>query len=99
MMSDEKFYDDGVEEFRRRTSVVPDIAVIVGGPNKCSTMTAEWMKARLDEIFALPGTRAVTTSRRTPAEVEALIDTYPWDYKLIYSRDRFNPMPAFVKLA
>lgn len=97
--SDEKFYDDGVEEFRRRTSVVPDIAVIVGGPNKCSTMTAEWMKARLDEIFALPGTRAVTTSRRTPAEVEALIDTYPWDYKLIYSRDRFNPIPAFVKLA
>ena len=41
----------------------------------------------------------VTTSRRTPPEVEALVDSYPWDYKLLYSRDHFNPIPAFVRLA
>ena len=97
--SDEAFYEKGVAAFRERTSVVPEIAVIVGGPNKCSTMTADWMKTRLDEIFALPGAKAVTTSRRTPPEVEAVVDSYPWDYKLIYSKDRFNPIPAFVKLA
>ena len=97
--NDEAFYEKGVAAFRERTSVVPNVAVIVGGPNKCSTMTVEWMKERLDEIFALPGAKAVTTSRRTPPEVEALIDSYPWDYKLIYSKDHFNPIPAFVKLA
>ena len=75
--------------------------MIVGGPNKCSVMTVGWMKARLDEIFAAnPGAQlCVTTSRRTPAEVEALVDSYPWAYKLIYSKDHFNPIPAFVQLA
>lgn len=97
--NDAEFYAKGVEAFGERTSVKPELAVIVGGPNKCSTMTTTWMKAALDEIFRQPGVKAVTTSRRTPAEVEALIDGYPWDYKLIYSRDHFNPIPAFVKLA
>ena len=97
--NDEAFYAKGVEAFRERTAVVPEIAVIVGGPNKCSTMTADWMKAQLDEIFKLPGAKGVTTSRRTPPAVEAVVDSYPWDYKLLYSRDHFNPIPAFVKLA
>jgi uncharacterized protein len=97
--NDAAFYEKGVAEFRARTSVTPEVAVIVGGPNKCSTLTADWMKARLDEIFSLPGAKAVTTSRRTPPDVEALVDSYPWDYKLIYSKDHFNPIPAFVSLA
>ena len=97
--NDEAFYEKGVAAFCERTAVIPEIAVIVGGPNKCSTMTADWMKAQLDEIFKHPGAKAVTTSRRTPPEVEALIDSYPWDYKLLYSKDHFNPIPAFVKLA
>ena len=97
--ADAAFYERGVAEFRERTSVVPDMAVVVGGPNKCSTMTADWTRARLDEVFRLPGTKAVTTSRRTPPEVEAVVDSYPWDYRLIYSRDHFNPIPAFVSLA
>ena len=64
-------------------------------------MTVEWMKSRLDEIFAAnKGAQlCVTTSRRTPADVEALVDSYPWSYKLIYSKDHFNPIPAFVQLA
>ena len=57
------------------------------------------MKFELDRIFATPGAKAVTTSRRTPAEIEALVDAYPWDYRLLYSKDHFNPIPAFVKLA
>ena len=97
--ADAAFYERGVAAFRERTSVVPETAVVVGGPNKRSTMTADWMRARLDEVFRLPGTKAVTTSRRTPPEVEAVVDSYPWDYKLIYSRDHFNPIPAFVSLA
>ena len=112
--NDEAFYEKGVaaflekrgEDFRRETGDA--IAVIVGGPNKCSTMTPEWMKAQLDAIFNSNNQTIkqsnnsqfwVTTSRRTPPEVEAVVDSYPWDYKLLYSKDHFNPIPAFVKLA
>lgn len=111
--ADDAFYAKGVDAFAahhaRTTGRAPDparepVAVIVGGPNKCSTMTADWIRARLDAVFAESdpsGRRAfwVTTSRRTPPDVEAAIDSYPWDYKLIYSRDTFNPIPAFVALA
>ena len=101
--NDAAFYEKGVAAFSERYSGPTDslVGVIVGGPNKCATMTVEWAKARLDEIFAAnPGVQlCVTTSRRTPPDVESLVDSYPWTYKLIYSRDRFNPIPAFVQLA
>ena len=101
--SDAGFYEKGVAAFRERYDGPMDrlVGVIVGGPNKCSEMSAGWMKARLDEIFAAnEGAQlCVTTSRRTPPDVEAVVDSYPWAYKLIYSRDRFNPIPAFVDVA
>lgn len=101
--NDAKFYEDGVKAFSERHSKSDKaaLAVIIGGPNKCSTMSADWMKAQLDEIFAKAGDceKWVTTSRRTPSDVESLVESYPWDYKLIYSKDHFNPIPAFVALA
>lgn len=101
--NDAEFYAKGVAAFRERYRGATDnlVGVIVGGPNKCSSMTVEWMKSRLDELFAAnPGAQlCVTTSRRTPADVEALVDSYPWSYKLLYSKDHFNPIPAFVQLA
>ncbi len=101
--NDETFYEAGVQAFyaRHTPSEKGAVALIVGGPNACSTMSVEWMKAQVDTLFAnaTRHERWVTTSRRTPPEVEALIDSYPWDYKLIYSKDHFNPIPAFVKLA
>ena len=101
--NDAEFYEKGVASFAARHAGPTDnlVGVIVGGPNKCSSMSADWMKARLDEIFAANkgAQMCVTTSRRTPADVEVVVDSYPWDYKLIYSKDHFNPIPAFVKLA
>ncbi|MBO7683711.1 MAG: mitochondrial fission ELM1 family protein [Kiritimatiellae bacterium] len=101
--NDAEFYERGVAAFAERYGGPTDrlVGVVVGGPNKCASMTAEWVRARLDEIFAAnPGAQlCVTTSRRTPPDVEALVDAYPWAYKLLYSRDRFNPIPAFVRLA
>jgi len=106
------FYEKGVAAFRehygkssnRRIDESSEVvAVIVGGPNKCSTMTPEWMRSQLDAIFQTSQTSKplfwVTTSRRTPPEVEAVVDSYPWDYRLLYSKDHFNPIPAFVTLA
>lgn len=110
--NDEAFYQMGVDSFLSRKGGAKGaqgdaVAVIVGGPNKCSTMTPEWMKTQLDAIFnsntqTLQNSKTefwVTTSRRTPPAVEAVVDSYPWDYKLLYSKDHFNPIPAFVKLA
>ena len=97
--NDAAFYEKGVAAFTERYAGATDnlVGVIVGGPNKCSSMSADWMKARLDEVFAANGGAqlCVTTSRRTPADVEAVVDSYPWAYKLIYSKDHFNPIPAF----
>lgn len=95
------FYKRGVSAFlERHTPCKPAVAVITGGPNKIATMTADGMKLHLDRVFsATEGfERWVTTSRRTPPDVEALIDSYPFDYKLLYSQDQFNPIPAFVSL-
>jgi len=95
------FYEAGVAAFRaRHTPKGPAVALIVGGPNAVATMTVGAMKRELDRLFAATEGRErwVTTSRRTPPEVEALIDSYPFEYKLIYSRDTFNPIPAFVSL-
>lgn len=108
--NDESFYTKGVEAFKAHwlassgeTFSDPEnaVAVIVGGPNKCSTLTSAWMKTQLEKVFAEnPGASVwVTTSRRTPPEVEAVVDSYPFAYKLLYSKDHFNPIPAFVKLA
>ena len=110
--ADAAFYADGTAAFRDHymkssghepPAGRPAVAVIVGGPNKCAGMTPQWMRAQLDRIFAdhpADGNELwVTTSRRTPPEVEAVVDSYPWSYRLIYSRDRFNPIPAFVSLA
>ena len=99
--TDAAFYEAGVAAFKtRHTPKKTAVALIVGGPNAIATLTVETMKRELDRVFsATEGLeRWVTTSRRTPPEVEALIDGYPFDFKLIYSRDTFNPIPAFVSL-
>ncbi len=95
------FYERAIRAFlERHTPRQPAVAVIVGGPNPIATMTAAEMRVHLDHLFSATAGRErwVTTSRRTPPEVEALIESYPFDYKLIYSREQFNPIPAFVSL-
>lgn len=95
------FYDRGVAEFHKRhRAQKPAIGVVLGGPNKVATLDATQIKAQLDQIFALHPAHElwVTTSRRTPASVEKLLDDYPFTYKLIFSRDHFNPLPAFITL-
>jgi mitochondrial fission protein ELM1 len=63
-------------------------------------MTAPAMRAQLQKFFdATPNmARWVTTSRRTPPDVEAIVREMPFDYRLIFSEDQFNPIPAFVML-
>lgn len=102
VVNDESFYKAGVENFLlRHTSKKDSVAVVVGGPNKCSQMSAEWMRRMLEKVFEENKGKEfwVTTSRRTPDDVERVVESFPFDYKLIYSREKFNPIPAFVRLA
>lgn len=96
-----EFYAHGIKAFQQRhLAHKPGVGVIIGGPNAVATMCPATLKRELDALFSLTTgcERWVTTSRRTPPAVEALVDAYPFDYKLIFSRDNFNPIPAFVSL-
>ncbi|MBO7721870.1 MAG: mitochondrial fission ELM1 family protein [Kiritimatiellae bacterium] len=100
---DPAFYEAGAAAFtaRHAPSARPAVAVVVGGPNKCAALEPGWLKAELARVFAetTDCEHWVTTSRRTPPAAERVVEDFSWDYSLIYSRDRFNPVPAFVKLA
>ncbi len=74
------------------------VGVIVGGRNPVADVSPDWLGTQLEAIFAATEgcERWVTTSRRTSPEAEAVVDAFPFDYKLLFSRDRFNPIPAFV---
>lgn len=95
------FYEKGVAAFRQRhTPVRPAVGVILGGPNPFASMDADDLARQFDRLFAATEgcERWITTSRRTPHAVEDLVDRLPFDYKLVFSRDQFNPIPAFVML-
>ncbi len=74
------------------------VGVILGGKNAIADVTPEWLREQLEQLFAATPDceHWVTTSRRTSPEAEAVVDSFPFDYKLIFSRERFNPIPAFV---
>lgn len=74
------------------------VGVIIGGKNAIADVTAPWLKTQLEQLFAATPDceHWITTSRRTSTEADAVIDTFPFEYKLIFSRERFNPIPAFV---
>ncbi len=77
------------------------LAVIIGGDNNIFSVHYYVIKEKLDEIFEkYPDyLKYVTTSRRTSFEIEALIEEYEFDYKLIYSREpNINPIGDFIKV-
>jgi len=99
--ADEKFFDEKTEEFKtKHTPQSPSVGIIIGGPNAVSDIDPTALKSQLEEIFQLTEGRErwVTTSRRTPKEVEEIVEAMPFDYRLINSRDSYNPIPAFIQL-
>ena len=98
--NDAFFIEQAVEFKLRHTPQAPAIGIIIGGPNAVSTIDPVEMEQQLERIFeATEGMeRWITTSRRTPKQIEAIIDGFKFDYKLINSRDPYNPVPAFIQL-
>lgn len=100
-VADQTFFSEKTAEFKAlHTQKRPAVGLIIGGPNAVSDLDPAPIKQQLEQLFDLTEgmERWVTTSRRTPPDVEALIDALPFDYKLINSRDTYNPIPAFIQL-
>ncbi len=99
--ADPTFFAEKTAEFKtKHTPKKPAIGIIIGGSNAVSIMDPVETEQQLERIFeATEGMeRWVTTSRRTPKQVEGVIDGFDFDYKLINSRDPYNPIPAFIQL-
>ena len=99
--ADEKFFAEKAASFsEKHTQKKPAVGFIVGGPNTVSAMDAGTIKQQLEQAFTRTDgcERWVTTSRRTPKEVEAVIEKMSFDYRLINSQDSYNPIPAFIQL-
>ncbi len=80
----------------------PVVGIVIGGENDTYTMSKGRIEAYLDEIavrYKESHTIAVTTSPRTPKEIEALVVSYGFDYTLIYSERQENPIPDFLAVA
>lgn len=74
------------------------VGVIIGGNNALFTMSKQRLKQQLDFIFEVfhDYEIAVTTSPRTPKEVETLIASYPFAYSVIFSQNKINPIADFL---
>lgn len=94
------YYQSQTEAFLQRYTPQKSraVGVIIGGKNPIADVTPEWLEPQLQRLFAATPEceHWVTTSRRTSPEVDALLDRFPFEYKLIFSREQFNPIPAFV---
>ena len=74
------------------------VGIIIGGNNALFTMDKARMKSQFDFIFThFAGYEiAVTTSPRTPKEIESLVESYPFAYSVIFSQNKINPIADFL---
>ena len=64
------------------------------------TMSKEKLQVQLDFIVKhYQGYEvAITTSPRTSEEIERLIESYHFEYEVIFSKNAINPIPDFLEL-
>lgn len=98
--ADPTFFAEKKEEFAgKHIQKAPAIGIIIGGPNAVSDIDPAQLEIQLKQLFQLTEgyERWVTTSRRTPKEIEIMIESLPFDYQLINTREPYNPIPAFIQ--
>ena len=77
------------------------VGIIIGGNSSKSKIYPENIKKQINDIFTLTPNHEhwITTSRRTPSNIEQVIKEYKFEYKLLYSENKnVNPVPAFIQL-
>lgn len=75
------------------------IGIVIGGDNKLFTLSKEKLQEQLDFIkqYYKGYEIAITTSPRTSKEIEYLVASYRFKYKLIFSKNLINPIPDFLE--
>ncbi len=75
------------------------VSIIIGGNSKQVDLEPKLLEQQLQRIFDLfPGHRFwLTTSRRTPAEIEVMLKKFSFDRAIYYSTEQINPIPDFLQ--
>ena len=75
------------------------IGIAIGGNTKVFTIFKEKLQVQLDAIVKLYAGYevAITTSPRTSEEIEHLVESYGFDYEVIYSKNAVNPIADFLE--
>ncbi|MFV0481236.1 MAG: ELM1/GtrOC1 family putative glycosyltransferase [Campylobacteraceae bacterium] len=74
------------------------VGIIIGGNNSAFSMQKEDIKnylQKIEEEFKYCEI-AISTSPRTPKDVDDLIENTSFDYRVIYSKDKTNPTTDFI---
>ena len=77
------------------------VGIIIGGNNSIFKIDKEIIQRYLDGVFEkFPNhLKYITTSRRTPKEIDELLKNYKFDYEIIYSKNpNINPIPDFLEV-
>ncbi|MFK5925633.1 MAG: ELM1/GtrOC1 family putative glycosyltransferase [Desulfuromusa sp.] len=75
------------------------IALIIGGDSQQSRMKADKLKQQISKIYELfPEHRVwMTTSRRTPKDVEKMLREFQFERSVYYSQEPINPIPDYLQ--
>tara|TARA_B100002019_G_C21173263_1_gene549670 strand:+ start:110 stop:1045 length:936 start_codon:yes stop_codon:yes gene_type:complete len=76
------------------------VGIIIGGPNEKKDININDLRKQIEIIISNNNNKEiwVTTSRRTTKEIENLLNDFSFDYKLEFSKNKYNPIPAFIEL-
>lgn len=79
----------------------PCVSLIIGGSSRHFQMETQRIERQLKQVVSLfpQADFLATTSRRTPPDVEALIEKSPFRYKVIASREDTNPIGDFLAVS
>lgn len=75
------------------------VGIVIGGDNSVFSIDETALSKALEQISRRFGGYeiAVTTSPRTSARIEQMIESLPCDYRIIYSKTPLNPIPDFLE--
>lgn len=99
--ADAEWYRQQAEEFRthHHKAVQKSVGIVIGGNSHRASIEAGQLEKQLTEIFKRTPDHEhwLTTSRRTPPEIIALLKSFAFDYQLIWEKSAYNPLPAFIE--
>lgn len=74
------------------------VSVIVGGDSKRSKLSAALLREQLRQVFEFFPDHEfwLTTSRRTPSDVEQVLRDFTWTRAVYFSQEQINPIPDFL---